>query len=321
MKDLFQNVLTNYRDAYTQHQFGGHPLAGLIRTVLPDAIYDVIPGKERYKIEGSSGAGRWAALPWIAIFDILITTSAQSGYYPVFLFKDDMSGFYLSLNQGVTQVEIEHKYKKTVKQVLELRAQDYKAQIGKLSNGFNFEKINLKELRSTNSKYPSLYASGNIFSKYYPLNNIPEDEELISDINEILKIYEAISYNEGSLLTHVEKEDDEAVYKGFENLKNFRFHKRIERNVLLSKGVKKAQGFICKACKFDFKKKYGSIGEKFIEAHHLVPLSKLIGIRIQLDVRKDFTVLCSNCHRMIHKLDDPSNLEELKKIINDMRST
>ena len=31
--------------------------------------------------------------------------------------------------------------------------------------------------------------------------------------------------------------------------------------------------------------------------------------------KKDFAVLCSNCHRMIHKLKDSSDLEQLKNLI------
>ncbi len=63
--------------------------------------------KGTYK--GSAGAGNWSATPWIAILDILITDTPQSGYYPVFLFRDDMSGFYLSLNQGVTDIRLKYK--------------------------------------------------------------------------------------------------------------------------------------------------------------------------------------------------------------------
>ena len=33
--------------------------------------------------------------------------------------------------------------------------------------------------------------------------------------------------------------------------------------------------------------------------------------------KKDFAVLCSNCHRMIHKLNDSSDLEELKNLIKN----
>ena len=55
----------------------------------------------------------------------------------------------------------------------------------------------------------------------------------------------------------------------------------------------------CEACGFDLKQHYGSIGEGFIEAHHVVPLSQL---RLQQRTRlSDIALVCSNCHRMLHR--------------------
>src|SRR5690606_13580334 len=124
--------------------------------------------------------------------------------------------------------------------------------------------------------------------KYYASHNLPTDSQFHADIFELLKIYEMLSYNEGLPTTQAEKETDEEKFKGFENLKKFRFHKRIERNVQLSKKVKSAQGYICKACNTNFEDKYGPLGKEFIEAHHLRPIAKLTGDRVQLDARTDF---------------------------------
>lgn len=311
MKELFQNILSDYKTAYGQ-KFAEHPLAKLIRDDIPIAIEKVILEKERYQIKGSAGAGNWSSTPWIGIFDVLITDTAQSGYYPVFLFRDDMSGFYLSLNQGVT--DISEKYKKDAKDVLKLKADDFRAQIGNLPPNFSKLEIILKTQKSIKSKLPGLYEAGNIIAKYYSEFNIPSDQELYNDITEILKIYELISYNEGLPSTEAQKENEEN-FKGIEDLKKFRFHKRIERNISLSKKVKKTQGYTCKACNLNFEEKYGKLGKEFIEAHHLKPISKLTGGKIELDARKDFTVLCSNCHSMIHRLDDPSDLNALIKLI------
>ena len=142
---------------------------------------------------------------------------------------------------------------------------------------------------------------------------------IVSIILEILKIYETLSYNEALPTNQVEKENDEENYKGFEELRKLRFHKRIERNIQLSKKVKQLQGYNCKACNINFEKKYGALGFEFIEAHHLIPISKLTGYKVQLDARNDFTVLCSNCHSMIHRLPDPSDLNSLKIIIETMK--
>jgi 5-methylcytosine-specific restriction protein A len=312
MREHLQNILNNYKAAL-QEPYTNHPVANLIRQTLPHTIERLITEPGRYLIKGSAGAGRWVAIPWVAIFDILITDTAQSGYYPVFLFKDNMTGFYLSLNQGVT--EIKEKYKREAKQVLKLKAEDYRAQLGALPNNFSLTEIQLTHSKAGKSKFAGLYEAGNIFAKYYSLNDLQTDAQFHADIYEILKIYEALSYNEGLPTTLMEREKDEEHYKGFEELRKWRFHKRVERNIQLSKKVKLAQGYTCKACSINFQDKYGVLGKEFIEAHHLRPIAQLTGDRVQLDARTDFTVLCSNCHSMIHRLDDPSNLELLKSII------
>ena len=57
---------------------------------------------------------------------------------------------------------------------------------------------------------------------------------------------------------------------------------------------------------------YGEIGEGFIEAHHLKPLHTLTGEKVALDPVKDFAVLCSNCHKMIHRSEFVSDVKEFR---------
>ena len=47
---------------------------------------------QRLLFKGSAGQGNWAVGPWVAIFDARVTDSAQNGYYPVYLFREDMRG-------------------------------------------------------------------------------------------------------------------------------------------------------------------------------------------------------------------------------------
>ena len=95
-----------------------------------------------------------------------------------------------------------------------------------------------------------------------------------------------------------------------------RLHTYYERNPKLRKSAIEIHGFICKACSFDFHKTYGSIGSNFIEVHHLIPISNFIDEH-KVNPGTEMTVLCSNCHRMIHKKVNGKilSLEELKNII------
>lgn len=68
----------------------------------------------------------------------------------------------------------------------------------------------------------------------------------------------------------------------------------------------------CQACAFDFSMTYGPRGEDYIECHHRTPLSQsgLTWTRVQ-----DFVLLCSNCHRMIHRRRPWLTFEELVALI------
>jgi hypothetical protein len=60
----------------------------------------------------------------------------------------------------------------------------------------------------------------------------------------------------------------------------------------------------------------GEIGRDFIEAHHLRPIATLEeGVPVKYDVAADFAVLCSNCHRMIHRFANPSDVQSFRASI------
>ena len=52
----------------------------------------------------SAGQGRWATVPWIAALDSRETSKTSEGVYVIYLFRADMSGVYLTLNQGTSWV-------------------------------------------------------------------------------------------------------------------------------------------------------------------------------------------------------------------------
>jgi 5-methylcytosine-specific restriction enzyme A len=54
----------------------------------------------------------------------------------------------------------------------------------------------------------------------------------------------------------------------------------------------------CEVCDFDFAATYGTLGERFIEAHHLVPFDHADTTKAKL---ADVALVCSNCQRMLHR--------------------
>ncbi len=54
----------------------------------------------------------------------------------------------------------------------------------------------------------------------------------------------------------------------------------------------------CEVCWFDFARHYGDLGQDYIEVHHILPLHASGPVMTRLE---DLALLCSNCHRMIHR--------------------
>jgi hypothetical protein len=68
-------------------------------------------------------------------------------------------------------------------------------------------------------------------------------------------------------------------------------------------------------CNFSFEATYGERGTGFIEVHHVKPLSDVEG-ETSVDPRTDLVVVCSNCHRMIHrKKNQILTLEEVGELM------
>jgi len=302
----FNIFLEEYPKARKQN-FAGHPLAEFIRKDIPGLIEKIIGQSVRYFAHGSAGQGNWAHVPWIAVFDRLITDTAQDGYYIVYLFKGDYSGVYISINQGVTSLR--KIYGSDAKEALRARAGDFLARLGSVPSNYIVGKIDLAVQQA--SSLGSFYEYGNVIAKYYAREDIPEDQLLEEDLKTFLQYYLLLASKDLlPTVTTAEEEDEKSL--DYEDLTRLKEHKRIERNRKLSEKAKKIHGYTCQACDFNFEEKYGEIGKGFIEAHHLTPLSELKGQKIPLDPLKDFTVLCSNCHRMIHRSDYVSDIAKFR---------
>ncbi|NQW24468.1 MAG: HNH endonuclease [SAR202 cluster bacterium] len=97
------------------------------------------------------------------------------------------------------------------------------------------------------------------------------------------------------------------------------YHRYRERNASLSRKKKasvlsKTGTLACEVCGFVFKEKYGLLGQDIIDCHHIVPLAQL---RPEKTTKlSDLSLVCPNCHRMLHKGKDAPTLEALRDIIN-----
>src|SRR4051812_39997753 len=105
LRSAFETILADYPNARANDQIGkDHALWQLFASIA-STLQEQTPVQDHpdVSVEWSVGSGNWADVPWIAFLDARETTSTQSGVYPALLFREDASGFYLTLAQGVTE--------------------------------------------------------------------------------------------------------------------------------------------------------------------------------------------------------------------------
>lgn len=182
IKTLFDYVLENYKNC----SFGKNDKCyNIICNELPSFINtNIFTMRSDIIVDGSCGKGQKTDYPWVAIFNKKITRTATKGIYIVYLFKSDMTGFYLTLNQGVTYFDKQFRKDKYIAatKVVEY----FKGEIA--DNYFSKDNIILGKGRGTLGKG---YEKNTIVSKYYKKNNYT-NEEIINDLKKMMQIYDSI---------------------------------------------------------------------------------------------------------------------------------
>lgn len=125
-------------------------------------------------------------------------------------------------------------------------------------------------------------------------NNASPSSLSLPDID----ISASVSEGERRLVSHLQRERKRAVVEAK------------KAAVLSSTG-----GLSCEVCGFDFSAIYGPLGEGFCEVHHLSPLSA--SDESVTTTLADLAVLCSNCHRIIHRSNPMLSVAELSAVVRN----
>lgn len=133
----------------------------------------------------------------------------------------------------------------------------------------------------------------------YSLNRIPSITNKLREANSLLVMEDDLGFPEGKVLLkkHLVRERNSKVIK-----------------LAKEKYFQQYGKLICEVCGFDFNQHYGKIGEGYIEGHHIKPISELDEddeTRVE-----DIALVCSNCHRMLHRRRPWLKISELEKLIS-----
>lgn len=197
LHDLVYRWMDEYADILSSVKENNdfkNPFREIISKDIPTLLTDRTPVSSPYSVVGSYGKGRWTDVPWIAVFDSRITTSAQKGVYIVYLLNKDTKTLYLTLNQGATNAaqsdgideeaktltftSIALSQNEKMTERLQSNAEKIRAMIGDTVQSYGH----------IDSGSPG-YDAGAIYYKEYRLNSIPDDSQLISDLRDFLALY------------------------------------------------------------------------------------------------------------------------------------
>lgn len=298
--------------AWRDGTFAGAAAASLVSKTVPEAI-KATALVDGYLVQGSAGKGDWTHTPWVALLDPAETSTVEEGIYVVYLLSKGCERLYLTLNQGCTTLKDEAGIPSASSE-LSRRADIIRERLKP-------ERLKIATIDlNTNVWRADLYEHGSILCATYNRGSMPSEEELNRDLEEALRLYrEALIHGGWAADDQISAEAaSELGNVALAQAKLYRRHRQIERNASHSKIVKRVQGTVCRGCGKDPALTYGSIAAGMVDAHHLRPLSSLAaGERVTFDPRSDFAVLCPNCHRVIHRLDNAGDIAALQALVRD----
>lgn len=335
-------ILENYEAAKNEN-LRDNPMGEFVRHEIVKTITtETILNQKKYLVVGSVGQGQWATVPWVSCYDRSITRSATLGYYLVYLFKADMSGVYISLNQGWTYFKEKYGTKEGRNKIKKI-ANLVREQLNTVPIQLRNEEIDL----ATNNDLGKGYEQGHIYGRYYDLNDMPESEEIVTDFQSLLVAYQEIvnlingrsvkQFNDYLLLVddeefleNVESEEEkyqdtvnDLAVEGFTNSSKDDEGPRSRKEPVVDKGGRErwprsASEAVSALIESDYK---CSINENhrtftskttdkpFMELHHLVPMALQSHFINDLDRVVNIKSLCPNCHRAIHHGTDDMKAE------------
>lgn len=182
-------IMANYQQARSSEGFSGsHPITlsfEKIRRGLQESA--VVRKSPTLRVEWSIGKGNWSRVPWIALMDTRETTTTRKGVYCVWLFRQDMTGVYLTLNQGVRKPQ-EELGRAAANEYLHRRASEIRTLSPELQDaGFKLDgRIDLRASPGLGKDYED----STIAYRFFDATMVPGDVELLKDVEAVLNTYE-----------------------------------------------------------------------------------------------------------------------------------
>lgn len=339
---VIQTIATELPNA-VKEPFKNNYLNDYIINEAKDIIKSNIPKKyQNYTAKGSAGQGRWVSDKdaWIGIFNPKITDGASKGYYIVYGFP--VGSNFIRFGIGQAFEEAKKKYKKNWEEAI-----DGLAKLSQLKIPSYSKRFPSGQLTFTKHDGNSYYRSGFVYHKVYDINDLPEEVELVKDLEVMLEAYEELYFKAGPKLDASVINQDIDAYEAEEEkyqtppkkktikkspksanilenelaeVKNS-FSNVRPRNPDYGEEAKLNANYECEISNSHKTFPRQKDGENFTEAHHLIPYEQYdLYAEKGLSIDRSYNIvsLCPNCHRNIHH-GDKANIAKLLEILYKSR--
>ncbi|MGN1271522.1 MAG: MrcB family domain-containing protein, partial [Lactobacillus sp.] len=230
LRGILEKIGKEYENE-SKGKLKGNPFASFVRNDAKKVVSqlledpDIIKNPDiqfNYEVTASVGEGRWAAIPWIAIFDKYITTKAQYGYYVVYLFSPKEEKIYLSLSLGWTYFNKKFAKKEIKKNKIKQVVSYWQNKLGKSDDSVKFspESLSMYQFYPDEKPYnPFGYSYGTIMNISYNVNKLPSNLKLKEDLKYALVTLEELKNNLKVLIGRNKKElSKEDIKKHFSQI-------------------------------------------------------------------------------------------------------
>lgn len=332
IRELFEDVLEHYlEDKEIYAALEDKKLSSLftfnkLEKELPIKFKNVSSLSDLYLFDGSIGKGNMPEVPHLCIFDSDITTSAQKGYYIVYLFEAKMKRVYLTLEQAWTQYKDQYGVKNGKNEIAINTAKI--RNIIRSAEGFSFKTPVLNATRPLGRGYEL----GAICSKVYEGDNLPSDAELVDDLRNLVGVYKELKGLVGTNILEIETRSKEEIFQDeIQNIvaekppigpipkgsKRANTGETWKRNASYAAQALENAGHKCEHKSHHETFINAKSGNHFVEAHHLIPMQFQDNFKYSLDVPENIIALCPNCHRAIHYANEDVKKEMLSIFLRE----
>jgi len=187
IQQKLESILSRYAQARLESFGGSHEIFKAFEEIIAElSKLEIVSSRPNLKVKFGVGKGNWARVPWIAFLDKNATI--QDGVYCTFLFRQDMSGVYITFNQGVTELVRQNGRPRAYKE-LKKRVESIHQYCSDLSpRGFTLGAgIDLR----ADSGLGADYEHSTIAYKFYELGRVPADSDIIKDLEVTLVAYDS----------------------------------------------------------------------------------------------------------------------------------